>query len=273
MRNIEGVIFDWAGTTVDFGCFAPVRAFLEVFREAGVEANIDEARAPMGLLKRDHIRAMLNTPQLRNRWEVAQGRPFRETDVDDLYARFEPVLFDSLPEFTDPLPGVAATAKAIREKGVKIGSTTGYTDAMMEIVTTGARAKGYAPDFWITPDSVASCGRPYPYMIFRNMEALRLKRSWSVVKIGDTLADIQEGSAAGVWSVSVAIGSSQMGLSQEEFSALAESEKIQATVTAERVFLAAGADFVIPSISELPALLDKIDDLIQQGNRPAGRII
>ena len=26
--KIEGVIFDWAGTTVDDGCFAPVQAFI-----------------------------------------------------------------------------------------------------------------------------------------------------------------------------------------------------------------------------------------------------
>ena len=29
MKKIEGVIFDWAGTTVDFGCFAPVNAFVK----------------------------------------------------------------------------------------------------------------------------------------------------------------------------------------------------------------------------------------------------
>ena len=28
MRNIEAVIFDWAGTTVDYGCMAPVQAFV-----------------------------------------------------------------------------------------------------------------------------------------------------------------------------------------------------------------------------------------------------
>lgn len=272
MRNIEGVIFDWAGTTVDFGCFGPIRAFLEIFHEAGVEVGMDEARAPMGMLKRDHIRAMLNMPQLRNRWENAKGHSFRETDIDELYARFEPILLASLAEYTEPLPDVAETVNAVREMGLKIGSTTGYTDAMMEIVTAGARKKGYSPDYWITPDSVGSCGRPYPYMIFRNMEALRLKMPWHVVKVGDTTADIQEGKSAGVWSVGVAVGSSQMGLTQSEFSALADLEKVQAAVTVERVFLASGADFVIPTIHELPGLLNKIDDLVQQGTRPGGQV-
>ena len=31
MRQLEAVIFDWAGTTVDYGCFAPVEAFIKAF--------------------------------------------------------------------------------------------------------------------------------------------------------------------------------------------------------------------------------------------------
>ena len=37
MAKIEAVIFDWAGTTVDFGCFAPVQAFVEAFKAEGIE--------------------------------------------------------------------------------------------------------------------------------------------------------------------------------------------------------------------------------------------
>ena len=56
---IEGVIFDWAGTTVDYGCFAPVQAFMEAFAHYGVPVTAEETRKPMGMLKRDHIRTML----------------------------------------------------------------------------------------------------------------------------------------------------------------------------------------------------------------------
>ena len=54
-RKIEAVIFDWAGTTVDYGCFAPVQAFSEVFKEFGVTPTMEEVRKPMGMLKIDHI--------------------------------------------------------------------------------------------------------------------------------------------------------------------------------------------------------------------------
>ena len=76
--------------------------------------------------------------------------------------------------YADPKPGVTEAVELLREKGIKIGSTTGYTDKMMEIVVPAAASKGYAPDVWFSPDSTGQKGRPYPYMIFRNMEALGL---------------------------------------------------------------------------------------------------
>ena len=205
MNKIEGVIFDWAGTTVDFGCFAPVNVFLKIFKNAGVEVTMEEARLPMGMLKRDHIKTMLQMPRISQRWEETHGGTFTEADIDELYKHFEPMLLSSLKEFTSPLPLVVETVSALREMGLKIGSTTGYTDIMMELVVPSAAEKGYSPDFVITPDATNSLGRPYPYMIFRNIEALRITAPWKTVKVGDTMADIKEGINAGVWSVGVII--------------------------------------------------------------------
>jgi phosphonoacetaldehyde hydrolase len=271
MSKIEGVIFDWAGTTVDFGCFAPVEVFLRIFRESGVEVTMAEARAPMGMLKRDHIRAMLEMPRIRNLWTEKKGRPYGETDIEDLYALFEPMLLASLDRFTEPLPGVVETVKELKKTGLKIGSTTGYTDSMMRILTVGAKEKGYEPDFWITPDSTGSCGRPYPYMIFRNMEALRLTAPWTVVKVGDTVADIREGIQAGEWSIGAVVGSSQLGLSQAEFLGLSAEEKASAIQAAENAFLDEDADFTIKTMSDLPVMIERINSLVQAGVKPGAR--
>lgn len=271
MNKVDGVIFDWAGTTVDFGCFAPVHVFLQIFQEAGIEVTTEEARVPMGMLKRDHIKAMLHMPRIKALWQERKGRPFNEQDIDALYAKFEPMILASLAKYTEPLPEVIETVKLLRENGYKIGSTTGYTDSMMQIVTAGARKNGYEPDFWITPDSTGSYGRPYPYMIFRNMEALRLKSPWTVVKIGDTASDIQEAIHAGVWSVGVVAGSSQLGLTYEEFQNLPEPGRNHAIRAAEQAFLAEGADFTIRTMKELPQLLERINVLLQLGKRPHGK--
>lgn len=268
MNKIEGVILDWAGTAVDFGCFAPVNVFIEIFRAAGIEVTMEEARAPMGMLKRDHIKAMLQMPRIKTLWAEKYGRAFDEKDVDLLYSSFEPLLLSSLSKYTEPLPEVINTVRELKEKGLKIGSTTGYTDCMMDIVVKGAKEKGYEPDFWITPDSTNSYGRPYPYMIFRNIEALKLSAPWKVVKVGDTAADIKEGINAGVWSVGVVIGSSQMGLSYEDFANLSEIEKNEAIENAQKSFLDIGADFTIKTMKELPKLIERINDLISEGKRP-----
>lgn len=270
VNKIEGVIFDWAGTTVDFGCFAPVNVFINIFKNAGIDVTMEEARAPMGMLKIDHIRAMLSMPRISFLWKEKYGRAFDEQDVENLYAEFEPALMACLIDYTDPIPGVVETVRCLRESGLKIGSTTGYTQTMMDVVVPNSLSKGYMPDFYITPDGTESLGRPYPYMIYRNMEALKLSAAWKVVKVGDTVSDIKEGLNAGVWSVGVIIGSSEMGLSSAEFNALSEVEQTTIISQTEKTFIENGADFTIKSLRELPKLIELIDILLSAGKRPRG---
>lgn len=271
MKKIEGVIFDWAGTTVDFGCFAPVNVFVEIFRQAGIEVTMEEARLPMGMLKWDHIKAMLQMERIAGLWKEKNHREFNDEDVDNLYAKFEPMLLKSLTEYTTPIPNVLEAVKSLREMGLKIGSTTGYTNIMMDIVTKGAKEKGYSPDFLITPDSTNSLGRPYPYMVYRNMEALELLNPWSVVKVGDTNSDIMEGLNAGVWTVGVVVGSSNMGLSEEEYKNLSDEEKAKKEFKVEENFKAIGADFTIKTMKELPQLIEKINIMMIDGKMPGGK--
>lgn len=268
MMKIEGVIFDWAGTTVDFGCFAPVNVFIDIFKNVGIDVTIEEARAPMGLLKIDHIREMLSMPRISALWEEKFGRAFTEQDVEDLYANFETSLMSSLKEYTDPIPEVVETIERLRSRGLKIGSTTGYTETMIAVVMSNAAKKGYRPDFHMTADGTNSFGRPYPYMIYRNMEALALSAPWNVVKVGDTVLDLKEAIHAAVWSVGIIIGSSEMGLRLEEFNALSEAEREQAIKKTERTFLDNGADFTIRSMSELPTVIEQINALLAEGKRP-----
>ena len=162
------IIFDWAGTTVDYGCFAPVNAFALAFQKFGVNPTVEEIRAPMGMLKRDHIRTMLAMPAIQRQWQENQGAA-DEAAVEKIYGVFEDSLMESLADYAAPKPGVVETVEALRAQGIAIGSTTGYTDQMMAVVTQGAARQGYAPDAWFSPDSVQGLGRPYPYMIYANM--------------------------------------------------------------------------------------------------------
>ena len=87
MSRIEAVIFDWAGTTVDYGCFAPVQVFVEVFRHVGIEPTMEEVREPMGMLKRDHIKTMLHMERIHKLWLEKYEREFTEEDIDSMYIR------------------------------------------------------------------------------------------------------------------------------------------------------------------------------------------
>ena len=255
MRTIEAVIFDWAGTTVDYGCFAPVQAFIEAFKEFGITPTIAEVREPMGMLKWDHIHTMMNMPRITEEWKQAHGRMWKKEDVDAIYERSEQAIFQILHNYAKPKPYVLETITKLKEQGIKIGSTTGYTDDMMKIVVPTAKKNGYEPDFWCSPNAVNNIGRPYPYMIYKNMEQLAVHNAHNIIKVGDTVSDIKEGISAGVITVGILEGSSIMGLSEAEYETLSVEERAQLCKQVKTVYEKAGADYVIQNMSELITLI------------------
>lgn len=255
-NRLEIVIFDWAGTTVDYGCFAPVQAFAEVFRHYGIEPTMDEVREPMGMLKRDHIKTMLSMPRIQRLWVEKYGRPSSEEDIDALYELFESKLMSILSGFCCVKPGVLNIVEELRKRQIVIGSTTGYTDEMMEVVTKEAEKNGYIPDAWYSPNSVGNAGRPYPYMIFKNLKKFGIHSVENAVKVGDTVSDIKEGKNAGVYSIGVLEGSSEMGLTQAEYEALTDQERETLISKVKDRFMDAGADAVILNMGELIPLLE-----------------
>lgn len=263
--QIEAVIFDWAGTAVDYGCFAPLDVFIEVFTKKGIEVLHEEAREPMGMLKWDHINEMCKMDRIAQLWKDKFGRLPEEKDVDDLYADFEPLLFSILPNYCTPVPGVLELVDRLRAKGIKIGSTTGYTQKMMDVVAPGAKQKGYAPDYMVTPDDVPG-GRPSPWMCYINAMNLGVYPMKHIIKVGDTISDIKEGLNAGAWSVGVILGSSEMGLKQEEAAAMAPDELADRMDAVAKRFKEAGAHYVIDSIGELDTLLPKINARLLNGD-------
>lgn len=259
MKKISCVIMDWAGTAVDFGCFAPLNAFLKVFsEEKGIDITYRQAREPMGLLKIDHIKAILNMPEVNEKFRVRYGRDWNMEDVNEMYVSFEKHLFASLSNFTTPIPGVLDTIKELRASGIKIGSTTGYTQAMMDVVRPGAAAKGYVVDNLVTPDNLPA-GRPAPYMIYKNMIDLAIPSVDNIVKVGDTIADIKEGVNAKVWSIGIITGSNEMGITEEEYNRRTPDELAALKQEVRERMMAAGAHFVLDNITELPACIEKIN--------------
>ena len=255
--NIRAVILDWAGTTVDYGCFAPIKGFLDAFASIGVEITNEAARKPMGLPKLEHLREIA----------AALPTPVSEEQILTAYETFEKTLFANLAQHCDIKDYVVEAVAELREQGVKIGSTTGYTSEMMGIVTEKAAEQGYAPDFCATPDMVPK-GRPYPYMLWQNMMQFGISNPREIVKVGDTVVDIAEGINAGCWTVAVIMGSSELGLTYDEADALTEAELSERKTAVRAAFYQTGADYIINDLNELPEVVSEINlKLVQSAER------
>jgi phosphonoacetaldehyde hydrolase len=265
--RIRLVIFDWAGTTVDFGCRAPLAPFIRAFAARGVEIAQEEARGPMGLHKKDHIRALLQLPAIAQRWRERHGTDAHENDIEELYRIFQTLQLEVIDEFARLAPGLLDCIGRLRQRGIAIGASTGYFRAAAERVYQAAVLQGYRPDCCVCAEEVLE-GRPAPWMIFRIMEALRCFPPASVVKVGDTVPDISEGLAAGAWSVGILRSSSEVGCSEEEWDALPHSEQVRRLAKCREKLLAAGAHAVVEMLAELPALLDDIERRLGRGEKP-----
>src|SRR5262245_28566699 len=144
--KLQAVILDWSGTTVDYGCVAPAKVFIEVFAEQGVDITLSEARAPMGIFKRDHITAITHMARVAENWQQVHGRVPNETDVDHMYTAFTPKQIAVMADYSALIPGVKETVQALRERGLKIGSCTGFTQEMMKPLILEVAKQGYVPD-------------------------------------------------------------------------------------------------------------------------------
>jgi phosphonoacetaldehyde hydrolase len=252
------VVFDWAGTTVDYGSMAPMDVFDEVFKNAGVKLTPEEIAGPMGLDKRMHIKCLLDLDKTKQIWQERYHRNTDEGDVTRLFKQFENRLDQVVGDYSTPLDGVIETVKALKDAGIRIGSTTGYTSDMMKRVLPVAEAAGYRPECVVTPDAVGS-GRPRPFMIYECMRRLDVYPPAAVLKVGDTIADINEGRNAGVWTCGVLEGSSTLGLRREERETLSDDELAARKSEAKGRYKAAGADFVADSIRDIPKIVEQLN--------------
>ncbi len=266
-NKLQAVVFDWAGTTVDFGSRAPILAFMALFKDNQVEISIEEARAPMGLEKRDHIAAVLNMPRVAAAWKIAHGQDVTVADIDRLYQDFIPYQLKTIPQCSALIPGALATFQDIRQRGAKIGSNTGYASMMIGELVSEATRQGYQPDCIITASDVKH-GRPYPEMLWKNLIELDVLDIKTVVKVDDTVVGIYEGLNAGCWTVGLAISGNEVGLSFEEWQALAQEEQDRLKAKAYAKMNQSGAHYVIDSIADLPQVLDDIEQRLKNGERP-----
>lgn len=270
--QIRAVVFDWAGTIIDFGSLAPMGAFVRLFANHGVNISIAEARIPMGLPKLAHIEALGAMPQIAHQWQAVKGHAFSSDDARNLLEEFEPMSAQAAIEHSDFIPGFMTTYAWLKQRGIGVATTTGYTRKIMTPLIESAKAEGFEPVRVICCDDVAE-SRPSPMGMRACMDTLGLlgQEAW-VVKVDDTLPGIQEGLNAGCWTVGVAASGNALGWSLDQWENASNAEREKALGPARKLLQEGGAHEVVNSVADLLLALANIEVRLQKGERPTQRL-
>lgn len=267
--KVKAVILDWSGTTADAYVVAPAVVFVEVFRKQGVEISMAEARGPMGLRKDLHIKALTEVPEIRERWKAVHGRYPGDADVAAMFADFVPLQLDCLGKYTRLLPGVAEVTQRLQKAGIRIGSTTGFTRSMVDILEADAARQGYRPDASVAGDEVVHGARPGPFMVYKNLDMLGVYPIQSVVKVDDTVSGVGEALNAGCWGIGVARYSNYMDMDTPDQDKTMPAAEIERRLERTRDILRkAGAHYVIDSIADIEPVIADINARLARGERP-----
>ncbi len=268
--KVKAVVLDWSGTTADAYVLAPAVVFVDVFKKHGVEISMPEARGPMGLRKDLHINALTEVPEIRERWKGVLGKYPDQDDVDRMFADFVPMQLECLRQYTTLLPGVAETTQKLqKDYGIKIGSSTGFVRSMVDILEEDAKKQGYTPDASVAGDEVEHGARPKPFMVYRNLDMLDVHPIQSVIKVDDTVSGVGEALEAGCWGVGIARYSNYMNIDTlEQAESLSEEEIQRRLVQTREILRKAGAHYVIDELTQLPEVVDDVNERLARGERP-----
>lgn len=265
--KIQAVVFDWAGTTIDYGSLAPINAFCDLFQSYNVAITLPEARIPMGVEKREHIRQLLLMPRIKQAWRDAHGELPDDKVIDQLYDEFIPIQKTNIAKRSELISGVKNVFDYLISHGIKVGANTGYSQEMIADMLLTAAVQGYKPTSVVCATDVPK-GRPSPHMLLKNMLELEISAVQSVVKVDDTLTGIKEGLNAGCWTVGIAVTGNEVGLDLPEWLNMTIEQQQSLRNAAYKRFYNAGAHFVIDSVAELPQVITTIEEKLSNGGQP-----
>ena len=210
MKPLQLVVFDMAGTTVQDDHVVE-SCFYKAAVNSGLAVSKDQIKAMQGLPK-------LTVVQLLWKEQLPETDPQFQLKVTSTYENFREIL-ENYYESTaiNPTKGALSTFEWLHQRGIQIALTTGFYRKVANIILKklgwyeGLNEKylGGAQSLIqlsLTPDETGK-GRPYPDMIYKAMELLNVEDPKTVIKIGDTPADLEAGRRANVlYSLAVTNG-------------------------------------------------------------------
>jgi phosphonoacetaldehyde hydrolase len=257
-NEIKLVIFDLAGTLVDYGCFAPVDAYIELFRRHGVEIGSYFVRKFMGLNKKEHLQCLAALPEVQTSWLKNYGVKISEFDLNTLYHEFLKILTDQMPLYSHLIDGAQEAIENIKSQQVKIAVTSGYPRFVVNIIAAELKKQGIIPDAIVSSSDV-NLGRPAPEMIFECMKITNTQDFNQVINFGDTVHDVKSAVNAGVWSVGVLESGNLLGMAKDHKQLMSKSEWEFRREKARLKLVENGAHFVISAITDAWKIFQQIN--------------
>jgi len=299
--GLDLVIVDFGGSYVDFGIFAPAVVFQKIYNDFAVPITMEEARAPMGVHKKLHIQKISEGERVNAAWKEVYGNPPSQNDIDAMFEKFVPEQEAVLLQYNNLIPGSLDFLAGIRDRGLVLGSTTGYTGRMMmDIIIPDLMKKGFRQDIAVastgdyavwnsqaekfergkvnsrvfnlnSDDKVRAdftISRPYPHMCNLNALLAGVPFNHHTVKIGDTLSDIDEGYRAGMWTIGLAVSGNEVGMSLQEWNNTPKEQQDKLRENAYERMILRGADYVVDTIADVLPVLDEISTRINEEELP-----
>ena len=201
-QPIQLAMFDMAGTTVDDkvdGYPLMVISMMRAFARRGIELSPEVINKHRGKQKSEAIQILLR--------EVGKlSLTDAEAIVDGVYRDFVAELERNLSSISE-IDGATELLEHLKSKAIYIGMGSGFPMQVVQAIVSqlGWLDKGLL-DYVGSADQVG-VGRPNPKMIHDAMQQLKITEGRKVIKIGDTVVDVQEGKNAGAWTVAVLTGS------------------------------------------------------------------
>lgn len=192
LTNLRAVMFDFIGTTIIESDNSILnRCFVEAFKENGVYTDIGIIKKHRGKEKREMIEQILMHYHQSHLAAIAILDSFR-THLHNNLDNFQ--LNDGANEVLDYL----------KSRGIMVGMGTGLPRDIFETILAHVGWNKDRFDYIGIADELG-VGRPDPAMLIDMMTKFRLHED-ELLKIGDTVADIQEGKNAGVTTAVIISG-------------------------------------------------------------------
>ncbi len=190
MQKIQLVIFDMAGTTVNENNVV-YKTLQETINEKGYELSLDFV-LEYGAGKEKH-QAIIDLLRMKGKDDSLKIASIAE----EMFKRFKYLLKEAYKTLAvTSYNGVEELMMELKKANIKIALNTGYDKSTAQLLIDKVNWKlGGQYDALITADDVKK-GRPHPDMILKAMKALEIKEASNVLKVGDSVIDIEEGKNA-----------------------------------------------------------------------------